>query len=316
MLAMVWASGPRTMVMTKRGHRARSSTWELRKAKQAYLDASAPKPGRPGVSSLKLPEKQYRPSQLLEGFETKAACRSEDDARARFLAKVQHQGEWGDSARALGLNLARQTIRYPYPSSASWLFWRDFRQRLLGNLALLAEDVPIVRATFFTIIRHDWACFREELDALNVETFRRAIRKNICDNMSSDRPGFLIGFFEASYDPVHQCYQFHIHGVATDDYVYAVDALKGRRPFRPWQSASGVPDCQRPVENRPIDPTHLVRSLGYSIKGYWQMRNSGRTKRLQGDEHTRMLLFLHKHRPENLALLMGVQVKGGKLQLT
>jgi hypothetical protein len=46
------------------------------------------------------------------------------------------------------------------------------------------------------------------------------------------------------------------------------------------------------------------------------MRNSGRTKRLQGDEHTRMLLFLHKHRPENLTLLMGVQVKGGKLQLT
>ncbi len=66
-----------------------------RDAKRAYHEARQPKPGRPGVSSLILPGKHYRPGIQQSDFETKSFCMQEDELRSRLLAKTAHQGVLG-----------------------------------------------------------------------------------------------------------------------------------------------------------------------------------------------------------------------------
>ncbi len=285
-------------------------------AKNAYLNARQPKPGRPGVSSLLLPAKEFWPSTLQSDFESKASCLHEDETRARLLEKTKHQGDWGDAARDLSARLCASSRRYPWPTLASKLYWRDLRERIVGNLnALIAEELPD-RASFATIIRQDWARHPADLDNVDIAAFKRVLRKNIADTGVEIAEGFLIGRFEASYDIDPQCYQFHAHLLATDDYVDAINALKGREPYRPWTGVNGIPDCRHPVVNPQLDLGEASRAFAYSVKGYWELRNAAQAKRLQGEEHTRSMLFLDRHRPEDLFILMDVHVKGGVLALS
>lgn len=287
-----------------------------RDAEEAYLQARAPKRGRPGVSSLTLPAKEFRPSTQLDDFETRSACFQEDQARVQLLDKTKHQGDWGNEARDLSRRLSASTRHCPWPTLASKLYWRDLRERIVGNLnALIHGDMPD-RASFATIIRQDWARHPADLDDVDVAAFRSVLRKNIADAGVEIAEGFLIGCFEASYDISQQCYQFHAHLLTTGDYVDAINALKGRKPYRPWATIPGVPDCQHPIENPQLPIDEAARAFAYGLKGYWELRNAGPAKRLQGDEHTRSLLFLDRHRPEDLFVLMGVHVKGGVLALS
>ncbi len=231
--------------------------------------------------------------------------------------RKQHTKEfWGDTARDLALRLQAATRRYPWPTLASLLYWRDLRERIVGNLnALIDNDTPD-RVSFATIIRQDWARHPADLDDVDVAAFKSFLRKNIADTGVEIAEGFLIGCFEASYEISQQCYQFHAHLLATGNYVDAINALQGRKPYQPWAQVPGVPDCQHPVENPQIHIDEAARSFAYSLKGYWELRNARPAKRLQGDEHTRSLLFLDRHRPEDLFVLMGVHVKGGVLALS
>ena len=285
-------------------------------AKTAYLKARAAKRGRPGISSLNMPPKRYRPSAIQSDFETKYESLAEDAQRVLLLRRTEHQGQWGDDALDLADRLAEGRRRYPWPTLASSLYWRDIRERVVGHVNLLIEGEEPERASFFTIVRKEWASRPADLPHVEIARFKRMFRKNIEDSGVDLDDGFLIGRFEASYDPIAQCYQFHIHGIATDAYIDAINTLKGRRPYRPWADIFGIPDCKHPVENPELPVDGVVRAFTYSLKGYWELRNAGRAKRLQGDEHTRSLLFLDRHRPEDLFLLMGVHVKGGVLNLS
>lgn len=287
-----------------------------RDAKEAYLYARLPKSGRPGISSLTLPAKEFRPSMLQGDFESKASCLQEDEKRARLLERTKHQGDWGGAARDLSARLNASTRRYPWPTLASKLYWRDLRERIVGSLNAFFDDEMLDRASFATIIRQDWARHPADLDDVDIAAFKSVLRKNIADAGIEIGEGFIIGCFEASYNISQQCYQFHAHLLAIGDYVDAINALKGRKPYQPWAGGLGVPDCQHPIENPQLPIDEAARAFAYSLKGYWELRNAGPAKRLQGDEHTRSLLFLDRHRPEDLFILMGVHVKGGVLAPT
>lgn len=285
------------------------------RVQEAYREARAGKRGRPGISSLSMPPKHYRPSTIQADFEAKNFCLEEDRTRAKLLRRTMHEGIWGDTARGLAERLAAGERRCPWPTLASALYWRDLRERIIGNLNLFIEDEEPEHASFFTIVRKEWALHPADLFDVDLGRFKRMFRKNIEDTKVELNGGFMIGRFEASYDPIAQCYQLHIHGVATDDYIDAINKLKGRRPYRPWAEVLGIPDCKKPVENPLVATDEAARAFAYSLKSYWELRNAGRAKRLHGDEHTRCLLFLDKQRPEDLFLLMGVQVKGGAFDL-
>lgn len=284
-------------------------------AKQSYREARQPKPGRPGVSSLSLPAKEFRPSELQHDFESKSFCLQEDVTRARLLKKTVHQGEWGDAARELASRLQAATRRFPWPTLASSLYWRDLRERIIGNLNALINECEPSRASFATIVRQDWACSPADVDEIDIAAFKSVLRKSLADTGIRIAEGFLIGRFEASFDPEPWCYQFHGHFVATGDYIDAINALKGRKPYQPWEDVLGVADCKRPIMNPDLPIAEAARAFAYALKGFWKLRNVGPAQRLQGDEHTRSLLFLDQHRPEDLFMLMGLHVKGGALSL-
>lgn len=259
-----------------------------------------PTPGRPGLSALSMPPKKYLPSNTMVDFETKAACRAECDKRVMLLRRTKHTGDWGQQARGLADRLSMETHRQPVTTLASNLFVRDLRQRLLGNLHRLIDQERPEKVTFFTVVRKEWAIHPADLPNVSIGRWKRALRKNLADAGIDFGSGYLVAVFEASYDPIISSYQFHVHGVAVGDYVDAIDALRGRTPYKPWRSLPGIADCKRPVLVRPVAVKDMPRPAGYMLKSFWKLRNAGRAIRLQGDEDTRELLFLDQHRIEDL----------------
>lgn len=75
-------------MMTLASNRKPPNSHSKDAAKQSYREARQPKPGRPGVSSLSLPAKEFRPSELQHDFESKSFCLQEDVTRARLLKKT------------------------------------------------------------------------------------------------------------------------------------------------------------------------------------------------------------------------------------
>lgn len=284
-------------------------------SESAYIAAAQPRVGRPGISSLERPARKFRPRSLLLDFETKAACVEEDAFRIRSLLRTKHEGEWGRRAIDLAHRLNSGTMSHPWPTMASKLYFRDLREKLVGNVAQLLSESPPEILSFFTIVRQDWAFHPADLPNADLHQIRRRFRKNIDDLMGRTQAGWLIAAFDSSYDPIANCHQGHFHGVAADSYVDAIDNLKGRKPYKPWSGVTGIPDCAHPVENPLVTIEGAIRSFAYSLKGYWELRNAGRAKRLQGDEHTRMLLFLDERRPQDLIISINLGVSGGSFKI-
>lgn len=274
--------------------------------------SSIKRAGRPGVSSLGLPPTQYRPSLTMADFETKEEARVERDLRIKLLGNCIHSGLWGRRAERLSARLATQSAHEPLRSMACPLYVRQLRERVVGHLHQVLNDKLPERCAFVTIVRLNWAIHPAELDEVDLDRWKRAVRKNISDELQ-EKEGWLFVWFEASYDPKHQCYQFHLHGIATGAYIAAIKALRSRKPYRPWADEVGIPDCQRTIVCKSVQLEDLPRPIGYSLKSFWKLRNAGPAVRLQGDEHTRALLFLDNHRPEDLCMLVNISVKGGRL---
>lgn len=273
--------------------------------------AAHPGPGRPGISSLQKVPKGYRPSENMKDFETRIDAETERNLRIRRLAKCAHQGDWGDAARCLRCRLLQEDGRTSWPTLASPTYCRHLRQVVIGNLHKVLDQNWPGKCVFVTLVRNDWARHPGDLHDVDLDSWKRALRKSITDRLKGDS-GWIFLWFEASYDPVHQCYQFHAHGIATGDYVDAVEALNGSRAFRPWANLRGIPDCSKPVDCEPVQLEDLPRPIAYSLKSFWKLRNSGWKVRLDGDEHTRMLLFLDEHRPEDFCLMIGISVRDGR----
>ena len=276
--------------------------------KEAQLDRLPRPPGKPGISALKLPRKQFLPSTSMPDFETKAACRQERHLRVKLLEETRHQGRWGDRARDLRHRLSYNEHRSVTTSLADPSYCRAIRQRVLGNLHRLTVETKPELLKFFTVLQKAWAVPSAELESVNLDRWKHAFRKNLDDRLEA-ADGWLFACFEASYDDEASCWQFHIHGLASEDYAKAVRDLRGARPYLPWDDEAGVPGCKKPIQLRTVQVADMPRPVGYALKSYWKLRGSNRRVRLPGDDHTRALLFLDEHRPEDFCFMMNLCVK-------
>ena len=272
-----------------------------------------PRAGRPGLSRLSLPSARFDPIHTMPDFETKADARFERDTRVKLLAATKHSGRWGNEALALAASLDEASAKHPIGSLADPFTFRDLRRRILGASHELIDENWPCRCSFFTIVQKAWARHPGEIPDVDLDKWKRAFRRNLTDAGGTVGDGWLLGTFEAAYDPGYNCYQFHIHGVATDSFVSAIDRMRDKRPYQPWVDVTGIPDCPRPIKLRAVSLADLPRPAGYSFKPYWKLRNAGPAIRLQGDEHTRVLLWLHERRIEDLSVLIGINVKEGRL---
>lgn len=270
-----------------------------------------PKVGRPGIEDLAMPPKRYRPSKCLEDFPTAKAAERELRTRVRLLAETTHQGLWGDAARTLSERLAadEETLA----NNKVMLAWQD---RIVGQLYRLIEHQAHQDVCTFTIAKMVWAKHPVELDVAVLEAIERQVRKNVADlkRKLSPRHGWIFATIEASYDVKLVCYQFHLHGTASGDYIGIIDGLKRLRSYKPWKNIPGIPDCKHPVRRSREPLTKMPSPINYAFKSFWKVRKGGRVVRLPGDEHTRMLMFLDQCKVKDLTILINLGIENGALK--
>lgn len=231
--------------------------------------------------------------------------------RVRLLAATIHKGLWGDAARALSERLAADE-----GTLANNKVMLAYQDRIVGQLNRLIERQAGEDVCTFTIVKRTWAKHPAELDVAVLEAIERQFRKNVADlkRKLSPKHGWIFATIEASYDVKLLCYQFHLHGTASGDYIDIIDGLKGLRSFKPWEDISGIPDCKHPVRRSREPLTEMPSPINYGFKSYWKVRNGGRATRLPGDEHTRMLMFLDQCKVDDLTILINLGVENGTLK--
>ena len=270
-----------------------------------------PKVGRPGIKDLAVPPKRYRPSKCLDDFPTAQSAERERQTRIRLLAATTHQGLWGEAARALAVRLEEDAETLA--NNQVMLGWQD---RIVGQLHRLIERQGREDICTFTIAKRAWAKHPAELDVGLLAKVERQFRKNIADLKRKLKPkrGWIFATIEASYDVDFGCYQFHIHGAASGDYVGVIDGLRKLRSYKPWIGISGIPDCRYPVRRSREPLTNMPRPINYAFKSYWKVRKAGHVARLPGEEHTRMLLFLDECEVDDLTILINLGVEKGSFE--
>ena len=270
----------------------------------------------------------YRLARTLDGRPTKAEVEKERCRRIRELGRVAHRGLWGEWCRRLAKALADDLVQLK--TMANPVFVWEMQDLLIGNIHLLLDQEDRKRVATFTINKRAWA--KHAVELLRVpelgthgvdlkRSVKQEFRKNLNDALKKLREagkvvrGWLICVIEVAYDEPTGCYQIHIHGIATDDYIDVVDGLRRFRSFKPWKKDGRlrIPGCRRPVVIKER-LTDLPRPFAYMLKMFWKLRRAGKRVRLPGDEHIRSLLVLNQYRVDDLVLMMGVQVKDGRLK--
>ncbi|MXO86474.1 hypothetical protein GRI38_10605 [Altererythrobacter aurantiacus] len=256
---------------------------------------------------------EYRLSTNGEGFDPKAKQLKEIQRRIIDLRLKNDSSLWVQYAHELANILEFQDPKHPYPSIANPLYMRERRDCVIGNVyRLLCVNEPD-SCGMFTVVRQEWATYAGDLFDVDPKSLLDQFRQDVRNEMRGDNVGWLFAAIEASFDPKTNCYQFHIHGVATDRHRAAIDKLRKRKAYQPWEGIPGIPDCKRPILITRQPLTNLPSALGYILKPFWKLRGPGPGVRLPPQEHVRALLWLHRQRLQRITLMMGLSVRNGQI---
>lgn len=219
-----------------------------------------------------------------------------------------------------GINRGKHSLRAGAgPGSlGTALAWRNHRI-IEGEkvLKLIEPDLDAVR--FATIVPNDEQFTAEELSGWRVDRFMARIRSALNREGARDAGGYLIGYFHCDYDPTTGLFSPHLHVLLKGGMIQVVDRLRSRAKYRSVRAgASPESPVYMPIkiDRRPLQ--NAVSAVTYLMKGYWPAIASGETgdgrhvrygRRYSIPEpvHTKVLLWLHKHRFEDLRLLIGVR---------
>ncbi|RSV12426.1 hypothetical protein CA236_18200 [Sphingomonas sp. ABOLG] len=159
----------------------------------------------------------------------------------------------------------------------------------------------------------------QELPGWNVGRFMARIRSALNREGARDACGYLIGYFHCDYDPTTGLFSPHLPMLLKGEMIEVVDRLRTRTKYRSVKAgASPESPVNLPIkiDRRPIQ--NAVSAVTYLMKSYWPAIASGdsgdgrhvrygRRYSIPEPIHTKVLLWLHKHRFEDLRLLIGVR---------
>lgn len=295
-------------------------------------------PGRPGLSKSGKPMVAYRLDRALRRgerfFETGADKRDEDAGRVRGLQTAQlAKRDRRRAERLIRRLLQGVETGVPYPTLASSLYVREQRIPIIGAVWRLHDELAPVRRVVCTVIPRGFSLTEEELARFDVRKSREALRGDLKRAGSAHASGCLIMFLHGEYDPNTGRFQLHWHGWAAGEMIGVLQRLRKQKKYDSSEQAratdtDGVRNRVR-ISRKPI--RNAAYRLSYLLQSFWPGRRTGDLAELETGKrgryrvrakhripepyHSQYLLWLDQWRIEDISLLMGMSVAGGRLRL-
>ncbi|WP_408587698.1 hypothetical protein [Novosphingobium sp.] len=281
-----------------------------------------------GISGLGMPFLQYRVDLWCPGFETATASTMEDLSRGEGLCRAvrDYPGKI-DCREALRL-AAALTSEESSGSLASSADMRNHRIKVCGHIWQLISKVKTHKVRSFTIIPASWEYQADRLAEADPVAMIKALRAALYGRAAGQASGWLIAFVHSEHDPIGDVFRFHVHGIAYGGMIEVVDRL---RTLPNYRSRLHLPDGSRsPVYRRVRRNRRRLRNLPtpitYLLQSFWPARavisaagsryRVRRKGRIKEPRHSQVLMWLDKHRLEDLTLMIGLRATQNGLKQT
>jgi hypothetical protein len=266
------------------------------------------------LQDIRRPVPKFRLDLLDPEFETKVAAQKEDDHRIKSLMRLAKTHS-KRSAKALAL---ADRLRSDAPTTiVSKRHMRPLRINVIGDVLRCIEEAEPTTVRFFTLAGRGLRLTPRQLMSADARLFPNALKTDIFRVGSSEATGWLIAFLHGEFNPTTKSYQLHFHGVAADDMIDVVDALRHRRKYR---SGGGV-RFRVQIKRKP--PTTLPHLLTYLLQSFWDSKpmrgktqkfsGPGRKRRIPEPYHAQHLLWLDRWTVDDLCIRINIGIKNNKL---
>lgn len=293
--------------------------------------------GRPAIDSLPLPSRRFD-LNAVNSFETELAASIEDSERARRLRSQAGRNQVDSRhLRNLADRIDPENTSEP-DTVASSRYMRAQRRRIFGALWELLDSRQIRSCgpasrpnpcTFHVIVENS----SEPLDRLldfNARAYMGRFRSHLYrvarNQLGGMPPGLLFAALHGAYDPNTQTFPIHIHGVATDGKIAAVDLLRSLPMYEPAAAGDGRDAALNPVWMAAQPLVNMPDPITYIMKSFWPLRPTlprfdglrravrVKVRRITHEPaHSEYLRFLDKWRLNDLTLIMGMHVANNRL---
>lgn len=284
-----------------------------------------------GITDLGSPPSQFRVDRHCAGFEKAQASAKENMIRAkRIMCAAQNHPEKINLKAACALAEALEgKSGETFASLASSTYMRTLRIKACGHIWNLITKVKARKVRAFTIVPATWERSADNLMDVDPGYLINALRVALYGRGAGQANGWLIAFIHSEHDPIANVYRFHVHGLAYGEMVQVIDRLRTLPNYRtslllPDGSRSPVyrrvRRSQKPLDRLPVPITYLLqsfwpaRALLLSEEG--KRLRKRRKGRIKEPHHAQVLLWLNKHRLEDLTLMIGLRVTEDGLKQT
>lgn len=275
------------------------------------------------LADLPWPDDGWRVDLHSERFETPEEAAAEDAKRARMLRKMAKSRKGKRQKRLVELAhlLDPKVTAEPPKSLASARYMRDLRIRITGEIWRLVAEDQTGKVVRFDVIKPKWAHDRKGLRKERAQRLRAEFRadllraaENVIPGGASNCDGFLFAVLHGEHESESGLFQLHFHLVATGDWVAVVDELRDVKGYKATERVSRPIRARRKLKDHP-------HALSYLVKSYWPGKwwgevggQAGKRRRRQHwripePHHSDVLLWLHRWKVGDLALLMKLQVR-------
>ncbi|WP_375273100.1 hypothetical protein [Sphingomonas sp.] len=284
-------------------------------------------PGK-SIADLRMPPAEYRADRttsradgLLTFEKRKQACHEDMvrvcllEKRASLLGKRNRK-----AARLLASKLASQAVgEDTYNSPASAMAARRTRLKLVGEVWKIADSAPRNQVATATLLKRGWCIAAESLADFDPRALLAQLRADIRRTGAFQAGGFLIAGLHADFEPYERRYQLHVHLLATDSAIEAVDRLRHMSRYRSSSSDDDDDHVRQRVRLSRTPLTNLPDPITYLFQPFWPSRWIGTSPegesirqrikaRIPEPYHSEWLLWMDRWRFDDLVLLMGARI--------
>jgi hypothetical protein len=203
---------------------------------------------------------------------------------------------------------------------------RPLRNKLAGHIYKLVERDPKLAFTA-TLIPRQWEFRGGELDRANPKAMLNGLRSAINRAGFDGSKGWLIAGIHGEHEPTSDAHVLHLHAVGSGSARATIDALRKSWCFKSGTGDAGKVNVKRRIRLSRKPLTGLPSPLTYVLQSYWPEKpifeaSDGHDmrwwhkRRIEEPRHAEVLHWLHRNRPRDIVLLMGVYVGAKGLELT
>lgn len=277
---------------------------------------------------LPRPRAGFRPSEDTRradgkiSFETLEDCRSEDRLCTKALRRWSRKLDPGLREAAQDLEhrllLAANRPAMAAETLASKVYARNIRERIVGNLWPMVEDLATGPVAFVTLLPVNMWVPAAQLLSVNPRRLIKRLRNHLDRAGVTAAGGWLYGTLDAEFDSRRGGYDFHFHLIVAGDKTAALEGLRALGRYAPVRCGAhevgrrGIDriQVQTDIDNLPDPLTYAAKLRVFDVPSFIGEDGTVETgtyvRRVPQPHLSHWLLWMDQWRVSDLLITQGL----------